>query len=91
MPIIEEATQEAKVTTKSVVEDRKLYLQALVVRIMKAKKTMTHKELLNDVMNQIIANFVPNHYFIERIVEDLIVREYLERAKGQSNTYNYLA
>lgn len=91
MPILKEAAQESKETTKSVKEDRKPQLQALIIRIMKAKKTMNHKDLSNDVVEQIMKTFVPSQDFIKEVVEGLIHKQYLERAKDETDTYNYVA
>lgn len=44
-----ESPQEVEHTMNSVEDDRKLYLQAAIVRIMKARKVLRHNELIQEV------------------------------------------
>jgi cullin 2 len=45
-----ESPQETEQTLSSVDEDRKLYLQAAIVRIMKSRKVLRHNALINEVI-----------------------------------------
>ena len=91
IPILKEASQETKDITKAVVDERKLYLQALIVRIMKAKKSLAHKDLVNEVIQESMSNFVPTQVSIKGVIDDLVEKEYLARDVGESDMYNYLA
>lgn len=44
-----ESPQEVEQTLSSVDEDRKLYLQAAIVRVMKSRKLMRHTALIQEV------------------------------------------
>lgn len=45
--------QEIEQTVNSVEDDRKTYLQAAIVRIMKARKILRHNQLVNEVCKNI--------------------------------------
>lgn len=47
-----ETPQEVEHTMSAVDEDRKLYLQAAIVRIMKSRKILKHNALIQEVMLQ---------------------------------------
>jgi hypothetical protein len=60
-----------------------------IVRIMKARKTMSHVDLSGEVMNQL--KFPAKGVDVKKRIESLIEREYMERVEGDSSRYNYLA
>jgi len=86
MASLEDASQ----TTKRVEEDRSVAIEAATVRIMKARKTLSHQQLLSEILTQ-LAFFRPDPKVIKRRIENLIEREYLERDPDNQNTYRYLA
>uniref|UniRef100_A0A7S2V5E8 Cullin family profile domain-containing protein n=1 Tax=Fibrocapsa japonica TaxID=94617 RepID=A0A7S2V5E8_9STRA len=75
---------------KRVEEDRSIAIEAAIVRIMKARKTLPHQQLVAEVLSQ-LAFFRPNPKVIKRRIEALIDREYLERDLETANSYRYLA
>ena len=75
----------------SVEEDRKHLVEAAIVRIMKARKTFDHNNLVAEVTRQLSTRFVPAPQLIKRRIESLIEREYLERSEKDRRVYNYLA
>eukprot|EP01038_Epipyxis_sp_PR26KG_P011634 gene11634-15584_t len=84
------ASLEDSHSTKRVEEDRSVAIEAAVVRIMKARKTLAHQQLVAEVLTQ-LAFFKPDPKLIKRRIEALIDREYLERDPDNANTYRYLA
>ncbi|XP_026317421.1 cullin-2 [Hyposmocoma kahamanoa] len=72
-------------------DDRKMYLQAALVRIMKQRKVLRHTELIQEVVSQARGSFAPSVAMIKKCIEALIDKQYLERAPGSLDTYSYLA
>jgi cullin 3 len=72
-------------------EDRRHLVEAAIVRIMKARKILTHNELIAEVTKQLSVRFNPSPQFVKKRVESLIEREYLERAEDDHKVYNYVA
>lgn len=81
------ASLDASHNTKRVEEDRSIAIEAAIVRIMKARKTLQHQQLIAEVLAQ-LAFFKPNPRVIKRRIEGLIEREYLERSADNTNVYN---
>lgn len=73
---------------KRVDEDRGQQIEACIVRVMKARKTLGHQQLVSEVLNQ-LQSFRPAPAMIKQKIEGLIERDYLERESGSS--YKYLA
>lgn len=69
--------------------ERRNIIDAVVVRIMKARKTEKHNQLLEDVMRQITL-FLPQPQMIKQRIESLIEREYLKRDDADRSKYIYL-
>mmetsp|Transcript_7376 Transcript_7376/g.11800 ORF Transcript_7376/g.11800 Transcript_7376/m.11800 type:complete len:728 (+) Transcript_7376:45-2228(+) len=76
---------------EQVEEDRKHLVEAAIVRIMKARKTLEHNLLVAEVTKQISHRFRPEVSQIKKRIESLIEREYLERSPEDRKMYNYLA
>lgn len=100
IPLVKESSvaRESEVQTDSaaaipapVEEDRRHLVEAAIVRIMKARKTLHHNDLIAEVSKQLSTRFVPTPQFIKKRVESLIEREYLERMDDDRRVYQYVA
>lgn len=88
---MKETTEEQKSTEQRVLLDRELILQAAAVRVLKAKKTIKHSELITEVVDQIKSRFTVDVAEIKKVFEILIEKEYMERVEGERGVYRYLA
>jgi cullin 1 len=77
-------------SNQNIDKEREHVIEACIVRIMKARKTLPHNELMSDVSAQ-LQWFRPDLAFIRKRIESLIEREYLERDSNNRTVYNYLA
>ncbi|CAE7273977.1 CUL3A [Symbiodinium sp. CCMP2592] len=75
----------------TVEEDRKHLVEAVIVRVMKSRKTLEHNQLVMEVTRHLTSRFQPAPTLIKQRIEKLIEREYLERSNADRRVYNYLA
>lgn len=78
-------------THRSVDEDRRLYLQAAIVRIMKSRKVLKHNQLVQEVLSQSKGTFSPSTSMIKKCIEALIDKQYIERTPNNADEYSYVA
>lgn len=84
-----EQKRETDEVQKGLLNDRRMFLDACIVRIMKARKDASHLQLIQETMAQASKRFKPSVGDIKKSIESLIEREYLERVDGKN--YRYLA
>ncbi|PWO00002.1 Cullin-domain-containing protein [Tilletiopsis washingtonensis] len=86
-----ETAEEQTSTRERVMFDRNMLLDAAVVRIMKAKQTLPHNLLVQDVVGATKDRFAPDVKEIKARISSLIEREYMERVDGERGVYRYVA
>lgn len=74
---------------KEIRQERQNIIDAVIVRIMKARKTDKHNSLMEDVIRQITI-FMAQPQMIKQRIESLIEREYLKRDDADRSKYIYL-
>eukprot|EP00494_Astrolonche_serrata_P006005 UN06022 len=81
--------RETNETQQQIEIQRKHQVDAAIVRIMKARKQLSHAILVSDVRNQLQARFDAQPALIKQRIESLINLEYLERDPDNRTTYLY--
>jgi hypothetical protein len=84
-----EAQQESQAARKSVDEDRRMYLQAAIVRIMKSRQVLSHVQLIQEIFDQANARFSPSVIMIKKCIEQLLEKQFI--ARQERDTYVYVA
>jgi cullin-4 len=86
-----ETAEENQRTQSHIEGDRKHYLDAAIVRIMKAKKELSHEQLKNETIDAVKSHFVPEVSVIKQRIDGLVEQEYLRRDEEDRNLYIYVA
>ncbi|CAF1373650.1 unnamed protein product [Rotaria sordida] len=76
---------------RTVEADRKIIIEAVIIRIVKARQTLNHTLLMQEVIQQLSSRFTPKIPVIKKCIEILIVKEYLERQPNEIDMLRYLA
>jgi len=74
---------------EAITRQRKYQMDAAIVRIMKARKTLKHPDLVGEVVKQLRGRFTPKPVDIKKRIANLIELEYLERDEKDRQTYHY--
>ena len=86
-----EAENEKAKTNVNVTDERKYVIEAGVVRIMKARRTLEHRDLVTEVLKLTQQRFNPDIKMIKDRIESLIEKEILKRDELTPSLYHYLA
>ncbi|KAL4096248.1 hypothetical protein PRIC1_009610 [Phytophthora ramorum] len=86
-----ESPKAIKAPTREVDEDRKMSLQAAIVRVMKTRRDIHQAQLMHEVAEMLVNQFVPTSTAIKQNVEILIQKEYLRRHEVDQTRFLYVA
>ncbi|KAF9532609.1 Cullin [Crepidotus variabilis] len=84
-----ENNDERRDTMERIEEERKVIMEACIVRVMKSRKNMSHNDLVHEVSSQLASKFQPEPSGIKRCIERLIDQEYLSRGDDRKS-YGYI-
>merc|ERR1712228_59338 len=85
------SNEERKENELQVFGDRRLMMEASIVRIMKSRKTMKHSLLIANVSQQLMHRFKVDPKLVKERINDLIEREYIKEDNEHHHTYHYIA
>lgn len=74
---------------KTVMDERGFLIDSLTVRIMKARKRLSHVELVGELVQQ-ISSFQPDPTMIKARISSLIEKDFLERDPEDAKYYIYI-
>ncbi|OUM69418.1 hypothetical protein PIROE2DRAFT_57463 [Piromyces sp. E2] len=83
-----ESLEERKTTREKVIKDRQYQIDAAIVRIMKARKTISHPILLSELFKQLKFSITPQDIKVR--IESLIERDYIKRDLSNNTIYHYV-
>eukprot|EP00040_Diaphanoeca_grandis_P032782 m.199442 g.199442 ORF g.199442 m.199442 type:complete len:776 (-) comp32734_c0_seq1:2185-4512(-) len=91
MPIKAEAKAESEQLHKTIDEDRKMLIQATVVKIMKTRINMNHTTLITECITQLKERFKPKIPMLKKQIDVLMEKGYMARVENTRDQYQYLA
>jgi cullin 2 len=86
-----EANQGTVETDAAIERDRQMFIQSVIVRIMKTHKQLQHIKLIEEVIESTKARFTPHISTIKKCINILLDRQYIERAENSLDNYVYVA
>lgn len=90
-----EKNAEIEQANTAVIQNRRFIIEAVIVRIMKARRTLSHRLLESEVVKQVgsapAGGFELEPRQLKMVVESLIERDFLERDVNDHQTYRYVA
>jgi cullin-4 len=83
--------EESKRTSLAIEGDRKHYLDAAIVRIMKSRKELAFEQLKIATIDAVKGHFIPTVEQVKKRIDAMVEFDYLERSKEDKNMFLYVA
>lgn len=83
--------EEAQHAAQAIDFNREASLDAAIVRIMKARKTLGNTELINLIIDAVKKHFTPQPVDIKARLESLMERDFVKRKEGNVRIWEYVA
>jgi cullin 4 len=83
--------EESQRMQSAVEGDRKHYLDAAIVRVMKARKELTYEQIKTETIEAVRRHFIPDVTSIKQRIDGLVEQEYLRRDEADRNLFYYVA
>ncbi|RXW22215.1 hypothetical protein EST38_g3647 [Candolleomyces aberdarensis] len=83
--------EESQKSNENIEGDRKLFLDAAIVRVMKSKKEMTYEKLKTATIDAVKNHFVLTVDAITKRIDELVSQEYFSRSDEDKNLFFYVA
>ena len=83
--------EESQRTQSAVEGDRKHYLDAAIVRVMKTRKQLTYEQIKFETVETVRRHFIPEVTSIKQRIDSLVEQEYLRRDDENRNLFFYVA
>ncbi|KAH8999781.1 Cullin-4B [Lactarius akahatsu] len=88
---VKETVEESQRMQSAVEGDRKHYLDAAIVRVMKARKQLTYEQIKTETIEAVRRHFTPDVLSIKQRIDGLVEQEYLRRDDDDRNMFFYVA
>eukprot|EP00388_Colpodella_angusta_P003144 GDKJ01011219.1.p1 GENE.GDKJ01011219.1~~GDKJ01011219.1.p1 ORF type:complete len:1030 (+),score=246.96 GDKJ01011219.1:45-3134(+) len=93
--IEKEKIAESQAANVAILENRRFIIEAIIVKIMKSRKSLNHRQLETEVAKQVLetsgGGFELESRQLKMVVESLIERDYLDRDPEDHQLYKYVA
>lgn len=83
-----DSDDESEGTNKRVEDDRRIFLQAALVRVIKKEQKISHNKFIADTISMATARFKPSISQVKNAIEVLIDKQYIERLQPQDEKDN---
>ncbi|OAF67365.1 hypothetical protein A3Q56_04901 [Intoshia linei] len=91
VPIKNELKTDNNNINRHIDEDRKTLLQAIIVKFVKTNKVCSLADIVNESKRATIGHFQITDFYIKKVIDGLVDKEYLTRDEPNKEIYHYVA